>query len=149
MTIQVGEKAPDFTLTKADGTPFQLRSALAQNAVVLYFYPKDNTAGCTAEACSFRDAYQDFKDAGAEVVGVSSDSAESHAEFATQHRLPFTLLADSAGKVRKLYGVPKTLGLLPGRMTFVIDKTGTVVHAFNSQLNATRHVTEALQSLKR
>src|ERR1700760_5008647 len=106
--IQVGDKAPDFTLPRQDGTTVSLRDLLGQGggrAVVLYFYPKDDTPGCTAEACSFRDAYEDFKDAGAEVVGISSDSSDSHQAFASKHRLPFTLLSDADGAVRKLYGV--------------------------------------------
>jgi peroxiredoxin Q/BCP len=117
--------------------------------VVLYFYPKDDTPGCTKEACTFRDQYQDFQDAGAAVLGVSSDSSESHRKFAAKHRLPFTLLADRGGQVRKRYGVPATLGLLPGRVTFVIDAAGVVRHVFNSQLDATRHVGEALGVLQK
>ena len=148
MAVQVGQAAPDFSLPKADGTTFRLQDALQERAVVLYFYPKDDTPGCTAEACSFRDAYQDFKDAGAEVVGVSSDSGKRHQAFASKHRLPFTLLSDTGGELRKTYGVPKTLGLIPGRVTYVIDRSGTVRHVFNSQLNATKHVSEALASLK-
>ena len=120
-----------------------------KKAVVLYFYPKDDTPGCTAESCSFRDQYEAFKDAGAEVIGVSSDSAESHARFAEKHRLPFVLLADRGGAVRKQYGVPATLGLLPGRVTFVIDRDGVVRHVFNSQFQATKHVAEALTALQR
>jgi len=116
--------------------------------VVLYFYPKDDTPGCTKEACSFRDQYQDFQDAGAEVIGVSSDAEASHEKFAAKHRLPFVLLADRSGVVRKQYGVPATLGLLPGRVTFVIDRQGIVRHVFNSQLQATRHVEEAIAALR-
>jgi peroxiredoxin Q/BCP len=141
--------APDFTLPKQDGSSVSLKELLAKGAVVLYFYPKDDTPGCTVEACSFRDAYEDFKDAGAEVVGISSDSAGSHRAFADKHRLPFTLVSDAGGKVRKLYGVPSTLGLLPGRVTYVIDAGGVVRHVFNSQLNVGKHVTEALEVLKK
>jgi peroxiredoxin Q/BCP len=119
-----------------------------RKAVVLYFYPKDDTPGCTKESCAFRDSYQDFQDAGAEVIGVSSDSAESHGRFAAKHRLPFTLLADQGAQVRKRYGVPATLGLLPGRVTFVIDRAGIVRHVFNSQFQATQHVSEALEALR-
>jgi len=116
--------------------------------VVLYFYPKDDTPGCTKEACSFRDQYQDFQDAGAEVIGVSSDPAASHEKFAAKYHLPFVLLADRSGAVRKQYGVPATFGLLPGRVTFVIDRQGIVRHVFNSQLQATRHVEEAIAALR-
>jgi len=146
--VAVGQRAPDFTLPDANGKDVRLAD-LSGKPVVLYFYPKDDTPGCTKEACSFRDQYQDFQDAGAAVIGVSSDSSESHRKFAAKHRLPFTLLADRGGKVRKLYGVPATLGLLPGRVTFVIDGGGVVRHVFNSQLAATRHVEEALDTLRR
>jgi peroxiredoxin Q/BCP len=148
MSIKTGDQAPEFSLPKQDGTPVQLKELLQKAAVVLYFYPKDDTPGCTKEACSFRDSYEAFKDAGAEVVGISSQSAASHEAFAAKHRLPFTLLADEGGKVRRQYGVPSTLGLLPGRVTYVIDRSGVVRHVFNSQLNATRHVTEALGIVK-
>jgi peroxiredoxin Q/BCP len=146
--IEVGGLAPDFTLPDQSGQPVSLSDFKGRKAVVLYFYPKDFTGGCTAEACAFRDSYEVFKEAGAEVIGVSSDSTDSHQGFAAKHRLPFVLLSDSGGKLRKQYGVPATLGLLPGRVTYVIDKEGVVRHIFNSQLAATRHVEEALKILK-
>ena len=146
--IQAGDRAPDFTLSDANGKTVRLADYRGQKAVVLYFYPKDDTPGCTKEACTFRDQYQDFKDAGAEVIGVSSDSTASHSKFADKYRLPFILVADPGGTVRKQYGVPATLGLLPGRVTFVIDREGTVRHVFNSQFQATRHVEEALAALR-
>jgi peroxiredoxin Q/BCP len=148
MAIHEGDRAPDFTLPNQDGAEVALHDLLKTSAVVLYFYPKDDTPGCTAEACSFRDSYEVFKDAGAEVVGISSDSAADHQAFAKKHRLPFTLVSDAGGKVRKLYGVPSTLGLLPGRVTYVIDRAGIVRRVFNSQLRATKHVQEALAMLK-
>ena len=120
-----------------------------KKSVVLYFYPKDDTPGCTKEACSFRDSYEAFRDAGAEVIGVSSDNEASHRKFADKFKLPFMLVADAGGAVRKRYGVPATLGLLPGRVTFVIDRDGIVRHVFNSQFQATKHVDEALAVLKR
>ena len=115
--------------------------------VVLYFYPKDNTRGCTAEACSFRDGYESFTDAGAEVIGISSDSVESHDKFAGRHELPFTLLSDRDRAVRKLYGAT-TLGVVPGRITFVIDRSGVVRHAFSSMTNIGGHVDAALAVVK-
>ena len=148
-TVQAGDPAPDFALADRNGRTVRLGDYRGKQAVVLYFYPKDDTPGCTAESCSFRDQYDAFKDAGAEVIGVSSDSAESHARFAEKHRLPFVLLADRGGAVRKQYGVPSTLGVLPGRVTFVIDRDGVVRHVFNSQFQATKHVAEALTALQR
>jgi thioredoxin-dependent peroxiredoxin len=147
--IRVGEAAPDFTLLSSAGEPVRLSEILKRKAVVLYFYPKDETPGCTAEACAFRDSYEVFKEAGAEVVGVSADSVRSHQSFADHHRLPFVLLADEGGAVRKRYGITKWLGLIGGRVTFVIDRKGTVQHVFDSQSQATRHVDEALGTLAR
>ena len=143
--VGVGDEAPDFELpSSADGN-VRLRGLIGAKTIVLYFYPRDGTPGCTAEACSFRDGYEAFVEAGAEVVGVSSDSAESHRGFAAKNSLPFVLLSDERGAVRKLYGVPSTLGLFPGRVTYVIDKNGIVRHVFSSQLGASRHVDEALK----
>jgi peroxiredoxin Q/BCP len=144
---QVGKPAPDFTLPALTGQPVSLKSFIGKKDIVLYFYPKDNTPGCTAEACAFRDSYEVFRDAGAEVIGISSDPAESHQQFATQHRLPFILLSDRGGVVRKRYGVPSTFGLLPGRVTYIIDKQGIVRHIFSSQFAPQKHVDEALKVL--
>jgi len=146
--LSVGTKAPEFTLNDQDGKPVSLADFRGQKSVVVYFYPKDDTPGCTAEACSFRDQFTEFSDAGAEVIGISSDSEASHKKFADKHKLPFTLLSDRGGKVRTAFGVPATFGLLPGRVTFVIDKEGVVRHAFNSQINATKHVAESLTVLR-
>jgi peroxiredoxin Q/BCP len=146
--IQVGDKAPDFTLPSQSGEQVRLHDRLGERVVVLYFYPKDNTSGCTAEACAFRDSHETFTDAGAEVIGVSSDSADQHAAFAGRHNLPFTLLADKGGRVRKTYGVPGVLGVIPGRVTYVIDRTGTIRHVFNSMTNIDQHVNEALDVVK-
>ena len=142
--IQAGDKAPDFTLPSQAGEPVRLGDRLGERVVVLYFYPKDETPGCTKEACAFRDSYEVFAEAGAEVIGVSSDSVDKHAAFAGHHELPFTLLSDEGGQVRKSYGVPSTLGLLPGRVTYVIDRAGVVRHVVNSQLNIGRHIDATL-----
>jgi thioredoxin-dependent peroxiredoxin len=140
-SVKVGDKAPDFTLPAQNGEQVRLSDRIGEQVVVLYFYPKDETGGCTKEACAFRDSYEVFTDAGAEVVGVSSDSVDSHAAFAGHHQLPFTLLSDEGGQVRKSYGVTGTLGgVLPGRVTFVIDRTGTVRHVVSSLTNIGRHV---------
>jgi peroxiredoxin Q/BCP len=146
--VKVGDRAPDFSLPDASGRAVSLGDFRGKRPVVLYFYPKDDTPGCTKEACTFRDQYEDFKSVGAEVIGVSSDSPESHQKFATKYSLPFTLLSDRGGKVRKLYGVPATLGLIPGRVTFVIDTGGVVRHVFNSQAQAAKHVEESLATLR-
>jgi peroxiredoxin Q/BCP len=146
--VRVGDRAPDFVLPDRSGRTVRLSDYRGKKPVIVYFYPKDDTPGCTKEACAFRDHYQDFQDAGAEVIGISADSEESHRRFADKYRLPFVLLADRQDTVRKQYGVPATLGLLPGRVTFVIDRDGIVRHVFNSQLQATRHVDEAIAALR-
>jgi len=145
--VRVGDVAPDFTLPDQWGKPVRLSDLLGARTVVLYFYPKDETPGCTLEARAFRDSYEAFTAQGAQVIGVSSDSVRSHRRFAERHRLPFLLLSDRDGAVRDLFGVEKTLGLLPGRVTYVIDKTGVVRHVYSSQLRATRHPREALSVL--
>ena len=126
----------------------RLDDLLKKGPVVVFFYPKDETMGCTAEACAFRDSYDVFQDAGASVVGISSDSASSHRRFADKHGFPFLLLSDRGGSVRAEFGVPKTLGMLPGRSTYVIDRAGVVRHAFHSQLFATKHAAEAVEAIK-
>ncbi|HTU58240.1 MAG TPA: peroxiredoxin [Polyangiales bacterium] len=146
--LKAGAEAPDFTLNDQDQKPVTLSSFRGQKNVVVYFYPKDDTPGCTKESCAFRDQFTAFSDVGAEVLGVSSDSEASHKAFAEKHRLPFRLLADRGAKVRGAFKVPSTFGLLPGRVTFVIDKSGVIRHAFNSQINATQHVDEALKVLQ-
>jgi thioredoxin-dependent peroxiredoxin len=146
--IQAGDKAPDFTLPSQSGEQVRLRDRLGQRVVVLYFYPRDDTRGCTAEACAFRDSFEVFTDAGADVIGISSDSVASHAAFADKHKLPFTLLSDKGGHVRKSYGVPAVLGLVPGRVTYVIDREGTVRHVFNSMTNIGQHISDALKVVR-
>ena len=147
--IRAGDKAPDFTLPSQTGEPVRLHDRLGERVVVLYFYPRDNTPGCTAEACAFRDSYEAFTDAGAEVIGVSSDSVARHEAFAGRHELPFTLLSDQGGRVRKSYGVPAVVGLIPGRVTYVIDRQGTVRHSFSSMTNIGQHVSDALRVVRR
>ncbi len=148
MTIKVGDIAPDFTLTSQTGDPVSLKDFRSQKSVVLYFYPKDDTPGCTAESCAFRDSYQVFKDAGSEVIGVSSDSTDSHQKFASKYNLPFILLSDVGGQLRKSYEVPAGFFILPGRVTYIIDKEGVIRHIFNSQMNFKAHIDEALKTLK-
>jgi thioredoxin-dependent peroxiredoxin len=146
--IQVGDKAPDFTLPSQSGDQVRLHDRLGERVVVLYFFPKDGTPGCTAEACAFRDSHEVFTDAGAEVIGVSSDSVDSHAAFSGRHGLPFTLLSDQGGQIRKRYGVPSVLGLLPGRVTYVIDRQETVRLVFNSMTRISHHIDDALDVVR-
>lgn len=148
-SIAVGEQAPDFSAETHDGRTVSLAEFRGKQVVVLYFYPKDGTRVCTAEACSFRDSFEDFTQAGAVVIGVSGDTLESHRKFAMQQRLPFTLVSDADGKLRKSFGVPSLLWLVPGRVTYVIDKQGTVRHVFNSMFTSDKHVQEALNVVKR
>jgi len=149
MKVNVGDTAPDFTLTSQKGENVTLSQLRGKKNVVLYFYPKDETPGCTREACTFRDAYELFTDLGAEVIGVSADTVESHKAFTEHHGLPFTLLSDVDNAVRKLYGATSTLGLIPGRVTFIIDKEGVVRHVFSSQLQPEKHIEEAREVLKK
>ena len=149
MAIAVGDVVPHFSAIDAQGTLFDSASVVGKKPVVLYFYPKDNTPGCTAEACSFRDQYEDFLDLGAEVIGISSDGLASHQKFTAQYQLPFLLLSDTDKKIRKLFGVPTAfLGLLPGRVTYVIDAKGVVQMLFNSML-AGQHIPKALEAVKK
>ena len=148
MAVKVGDKAPNFTLPSQMGDNVALSEYQGKKNVVLYFYPKDETRGCTREACEFRDQYDVFTGLGAEVLGVSSDTLESHKSFATHYGLPFLLLSDVEGDVRKLYGVPSSMGIIPGRVTYIIDKKGVVRHIFNSQFQPEKHIKEALKVLK-
>ncbi len=148
MIVKVGDKAPDFTLPSQMGDNVTLSEYLGKKNIVLYFYPKDESPGCTKEACSFRDSYEELTAMDAEVLGVSGQSVESHVAFAGHYGLPFILLSDSDNRVRELYGVPSTMGIIPGRVTFIIDKKGVVRHVFSSQTQAQRHVEEAKATLK-
>lgn len=147
--IKVGSTIPAFTLPDQNGNLFDINSVLGKKNIVIYFYPKDDSPGCTAQACAFRDQFEVFNDADAVIIGISGQSVKSHKEFAEKHRLSFTLLSDAGNKIRKQFGVPTNLlGLLPGRVTYVVDKTGKVLYTFNSQLQAEKHVDEALRILK-
>lgn len=147
-SVKVGDTAPDFTLPSQMGDNVKLSEYFGKKNVVLYFYPKDETPGCIKEACTFRDNYEELASLGAEVLGISGQSVQSHIAFASHYGLPFILLADVDNKVRELYGVPSTMGFLPGRVTYIIDKQGVVRHVFVSQTQAQRHVEEAKKTLK-
>ena len=146
--LKVGDSAPDFTLPNQSGEMVSLKDLIGKKVIVLYFYPKDFSVGCTAEACAFRDSYEVFKDAGAEVIGVSSQSVNSHERFSTANKLPFILLSDEEGIAKKLYGASSAFGLIAGRVTYVIDKKRIIRHIFSSQLNPTKHIEEALRVVK-
>jgi len=147
--IKVGDAAPELTLSTQSGERVALSDHRGKKAVVLFFYPKDGTPVCTKEACAFRDAYEQFVEAGAVVIGISADSAARHQAFASSHRLPFVLASDENGEARRAFGVPKSMGFLPGRVTYVIDREGVVRHVFNSQFAADRHVSEALEVIRK
>lgn len=147
--IQIGDKLPSFILKNQFDETFNSDDYLGKTAMVIYFYPKDDTPGCTKEACSFRDSYEVFTDKEVKVIGISSDSVESHKNFADKYNLPFILLADTDKKVRKLFGVPNSiLGLIPGRVTYIIDSKGVVTYIYNSMTNAESHIKEALQAIQ-
>lgn len=149
MELKVGDKIPNFIAKDGNGNDFDSQDFVGKKPLVIYFYPKDNTPGCTTQACSFRDQYEDFKDLGAEVIGVSSDSFESHQKFATQYKLPFILLSDRDKKIRKLFGVPSSMfGLLPGRVTYVADRNGEIQMIFDSMM-AGKHIPKALETIKK
>ncbi|MHA6247555.1 peroxiredoxin [Pontibacter sp. CAU 1760] len=145
--VREGDQAPDFELQRQDGGLFRLHDLLKEKNVVLYFYPKDNTSRCTKQACQFRDQYERFQEYDAEVVGVSSDSLQSHQKFERIYHLPFTLLSDKDGQIRSIYGVPRRLGLLPGRVTYIIDRNRTVRAICTSMSNPQDHVETALEVL--
>ena len=151
MTLAVGDKASDFRLPCSTGEIVTLSDLTKSKGrtVVVFFYPKDDTPGCTAEACGFRDLYEEFARVGAEVVGISADSADSHQRFAGKHKLPMKLLTDADGAVQRAYGVRPTLGIFPGRATFVVDCGGVVRHSFASQLRVVSHVQQALEVVRR
>lgn len=147
--IEIGSTIPQFALADQNGNLFDINSVLGKKNLVIYFYPKDDSPGCTAQACSFQDHFEIFKEADAVIIGISGQSVESHKAFALKHRLSFTLLSDEGNKIRKQFGVATNLfGLLPGRVTYVADKTGKVIYIFNSQMQVKKHVDEALRILK-
>jgi len=146
-SLQVGDTAPEIAFNVHDGRRMSLSDFRGQ-VLVLFFYPADNTLICTREACSFRDAFQDFRRAGAVVIGVSGDTQSTHAQFAASKQLPYLIVSDEDGAVRRSFGVPKRLGLLPGRVTYVIDREGVVRDVFTSQFFATQHVDNALRMVR-
>ena len=149
MSIKIGDQCPTFGATLADGTAFKISDIIGTKNVVIYFYPKDFTPGCTKEACAFRDNYEAFQELNCEVVGISGDSGDSHNKFASTHNLPFILVPDSDKSIQKKFGVPKSLfGLIPGRVTYIIDKSGTVRGVYNSLTDPFGHIQKGLELVK-
>jgi peroxiredoxin Q/BCP len=148
--IKLGDKIPEFSLPDQNGQVFDISSILGVKKIVIFFYPRDESPGCTKQACHFRDQYQAFVETGAEIIGISGQSVSSHKQFAEKHNLPYKILSDPGNRIRKLFGVPPDfLGLLPGRVTYVADLNGIVVYIFNSQTQVLKHVDEALKILSR
>jgi peroxiredoxin Q/BCP len=146
MSISIGDSCPYFSLQNQDGQTINIQDYIGTKNIIIYFYPKDNTVGCTKEACSFRDAMQDLNNLDCEVVGISADSVASHKAFANQFRLTFNLLSDVGNEIRKMFKVPANVfGLIPGRVTYVVNKGGKIVHVINSQLNPDKHIKETIE----
>ena len=148
MALKVGDKLPNFKAKDTNGNLFDIQDYIGKQALVIYFYPKDETKVCTAQACSFRDNYEEFKDLGAEIIGISADSVQSHVKFKSKFNLPFILLSDNDKKLRKLFGVENDFLIIPGRQTFVVDKNGLIIMVFNS-MSGTIHIEKALKVLKK
>ncbi len=146
--LEIGDKVPSFRLMNQLGEPFNMDDYIGKKAMVIYFYPKDDTPGCTKEACSFRDSYEKFTDKSIEVIGISSDDVLSHKNFADKYNLPFTLLADTDNEVRNLFGVKGNIfGLIPGRVTYVINKSGKIIFIYDSQFKAEKHIEESIKAI--
>jgi peroxiredoxin Q/BCP len=149
MALQIGDKCPNFSLQDQNNETVNIQDLIGEKNLIIYFYPKDETPGCTKEACSFRDSYEEFKDLGCEVIGISSDSVSAHKKFAENHHLSFILLSDTQKVVRKAFGVPANLfGLLPGRVTYIIDKHGIIRGLYNSQTDPLGHIKNALATVR-
>ncbi|MHB8567061.1 MAG: peroxiredoxin [Nitrososphaerales archaeon] len=145
MQLRERDNAPLFSALSDSGERVSLSDQIGKNNIVLYFYPKDFTSGCTKESCVFRDNLEKINSFGATVFGISSDSVESHSEFKKKYTLPYTLLSDENHEIRKMYGIDGRF--LPPRVTFVIDKQGKIRSIYNSQLNISKHIENALKIL--
>lgn len=147
--LKVGDQVPSFSLLDQDGKMFDIKDFVGKENLVIYFYPKDDTPGCTKQACSFRDSFSQFETLNATVIGISSDSVESHREFADKYQLQFSLLSDTEGKVRALFGVKNdVLGLIPGRVSYIVDKNGVIISIYNNQFGSVKHIENALEVLR-
>ena len=148
MSVEIGDPAPDFTATTSDGQQISLAGFKGKQSVVIFFYPSDNSPICTQEACSFRDAYEDFVKLGAAVIAVSADSDETHRDFAAKKKLPYLMVSDRGNALRKLFEVPSVMFVLPGRVTYVIDQEGIIRQIFSAQFVSNEHVQRALEAVK-
>ena len=147
--IEVGSHVPMFKLPDQNGKIFNIGSVLGKKNLVIYFYPKDFTSGCTKEACTFRDNFNEFKKSSATIIGISGDNVASHLKFSDKNKLNFTILSDKGNKIRKLFGVPNSMmGVVPGRVTYVVDRKGIVIHVYNSLSKPEQHIKESLSALK-
>ena len=148
MSISIGDTCPSFSLQNQDGKIINIQDYIGSKNLIIYFYPKDNTPGCTKEACSFRDAMQELNTLDCAVFGISADSVESHKKFANQFRLTFHLLSDEGNAVRKTFKVSANLfGLIPGRVTYIVNKEGKIVHIINNQMNPDKHIEETIKTI--
>lgn len=147
--IKIGDNCPTFELKNQRGELIKSTNLIGEKKLLVYFYPKDGTPGCTKQACSFRDEYEQFQSYNCEVIGISSDSPSSHEKFAQFHHLNFNVLADDKKEVRKLFGVPKFLRLLDGRVTYLFNEEGVLIWKFNGLFNATKHISEAIIFLEK
>jgi thioredoxin-dependent peroxiredoxin len=147
--LKIGEEAPHFSLSDQSGQIVSLLDFRGKKNVVIFFYPKDNTPGCTSQSCSFRDNYEGFNSFNTQVIGISDDSVKSHQKFSTENRLPYPVLSDEGGEIRKRFGLKSFLGIFPPRVSFVIDQNGIIQHIFSSQVQIARHIDETLQAVQR
>jgi peroxiredoxin Q/BCP len=145
--LKEGDKAPLFKLPDQNGKEIDMAARIGKQPLVIYFYPKDFTSGCTMEAHAFREMYEAFQKEGAEVFGISNDSTESHKRFVVEHELPFTLLSDEENKVREMFGA-FGVGHTLGRVTYVVDKKGMIRMVFSSQLQPKRHIDESIRKVR-
>ena len=147
--VAVGSQLPEFTLKDDKGIDYSPSQWVGKKYVVIYFYPKDDTPGCTKESCSFRDNKSEFDELDAVIIGISSDGQKSHTKFKEKYNLTYTLLSDTSKTARSMFGVPSTLlGMIPGRVTYIFDKQGTCIKVINSQTNPEKHINESLEMIR-
>lgn len=147
--LKIGDSIPSFMLNNQFGDLVNIEDYKGSKNLVIFFYPKDEMPACVIEVCTFRDAYEEFLEYNAEVIGISADDEDKHRTFALRHRLQYGLLSDKGDRIRKLFGVPGSyFGLYPGRVTYIVDKKGVIRYIFNSQYRAKRHISKALEILK-